>query len=156
MFLIVAVGRPLHYMFQLWRWQMSLPNGKMEQPLFIVLEEGRHYCQVAGGIATIYTVRRWQMLLPSGRWNYHLGWVMLLGRCYNQDGRWNSHWVSYLMLFLVLKCYAEPHPRCVAGGICLCFYSGMDYWPLCKELPWWFSLGSGPLSHYAKVIYIAL
>ena len=98
-----------------------------ETATFIALEEGRCYCQVAGGIATMYIVRRWQVLLLSSRWNNHLGWVMLLGRCFNQDGRWNSHWVCYLMLFLVLRCYAECHPKCVAGGICLCFYSGMDY-----------------------------
>ena len=32
----------------------------------------------------MYIVRRWQMLLPSCKWNYHLGWVMVIGRCYNQ------------------------------------------------------------------------
>ena len=25
-------------------------------------------------------------------------------------------------LTLVLRCYAEPHPKCVADGICQCFY----------------------------------
>ena len=46
---------------------MLLPSGKMEQPLYIVLEDGRCYCQVADGIANMYIVRRWQMLLPSGK-----------------------------------------------------------------------------------------
>ena len=165
-FFVVAVGRPLHYMFQLWRWQILLPSDKMEQQIFIALKMVDVIAMWQDGTATFYSIRRWQMLLPygrwnshyvycekmadvilpSGRWNYHLGWLMVLGRCYNQVGRWNSHRVYYLMLFLVLRCYAEPYPRCVAGGICLCFYSGMDYWPLSKELPWWFSLGSGPLS----------
>ena len=63
----------------------------MEQPLYIVLEDDRCYCQVADGIATMYIVRRWQMLLPGGRWNNHLGWVMVLGICYNQvDLRYQS------------------------------------------------------------------
>ena len=107
-------------------------------------ENGRCYCHVARWNSHFYIVKRWQMLLPSGRWNYHSEWVMALAGCYNQVGRWNSHRVYFRMLSLVLRCYAEPHPRCVAGGICLCFYSGMDYWPECRELLWWFSLGSGP------------
>ena len=31
-----------------------------------------------------------------------------------------------LILHLVLRCLAEPHPRCVADGTCLHFYLGMD------------------------------
>ena len=66
---------------------------------YIVLEDGRCYCQVADGITTLYSIRRWQMLLPSGRWNNHLGWVMVLGRCYNQGGRWNSHRVYFVLCY---------------------------------------------------------
>ena len=35
---------------------MLLPCGKIEQPLFMVIEDGRCYCQVADGIATVYVV----------------------------------------------------------------------------------------------------
>ena len=65
--------------------------------LCMVLEDGKCYCQVTDGIATLYIVRRWQMLLPSGRWNNHLGRVMMLGRCYNQVGTWNSHRVYFVL-----------------------------------------------------------
>ena len=135
----------------------------MEQPLFFVLriadviamwqdetatfalKDGRCYCQVADVIATVY--------LCDGRCYSQVAdgittqeWVMVFGRCYDQVGRWNSHRVCFLMLILVLRCYTEPHPRYVADGTCQYFYSGVDYWPWCRELLWWFSLGSGPLS----------
>ena len=32
-----------------------------------------------------------------------------------------------LILFYILWCLTEPHPKYVADGICLCFYLGMDY-----------------------------
>ena len=47
------------------------------------------------------TLYLWQMLLPSGRWN--------------------SHSIS-IILILVLRCYTEPHPICMADGTCICFY----------------------------------
>ena len=34
----------------------------------------------------------------------------------------------FLMLSLVLRCYAEPHPRYVADGTCLCFSTGIQGW----------------------------
>ena len=52
---------------------------------------------------------------------------MVLGRCYDQVGRWNSHRVYFLILILVQTCSIEPHPRYVADGTCQYFYSGMDY-----------------------------
>ena len=86
---------------------------------------GRCYCQVAD-VKSLFTyvmadvIAKWQMELPI-----RVGDV--LGRCYNQVGRWNSHRVSFFfMLILVLRCYAEPHPKYVADDICQCFYSGMD------------------------------
>ena len=36
-------------------------------------------------------------------------------------------WQMEFILSLVLRCLAEPHPKYVADGICLCFYLGMDY-----------------------------
>ena len=38
--------------------------------------------------------------------------------------------VFYFILILVLWCWVEPHPICESDGICLCFCSGMDCWPL--------------------------
>ena len=70
---------------------------------FCCFEDGRCYCHVARWNSHFYSIERWQMLLPGGRWNSHLGWVMVLGGCYNQVGRWNSHRVYFLMLFLVLS-----------------------------------------------------
>ena len=35
---------------------------------------------------------------------------------------------------LVLRYSTEPHPKCVADGICQYFYSGMDYLLLCTRL----------------------
>ena len=49
----------------------------MEQPLLILLKDGRCYCQVADGIATMYiamadVIAKWQMELPlrvaDGAW----------------------------------------------------------------------------------------
>ena len=49
----------------------------MEQPLFMITEDGRCYCQVADGIANVYVVMadfiaKWQMELPlrvsDGTW----------------------------------------------------------------------------------------
>ena len=53
-------------------------------------------------------IAMWQMELPL-----RVGDV--LGRCYDQVGRWYSHRVClFFMLILVLRCYTEPHPRYVA------------------------------------------
>ena len=70
------------------------------------------------------------VIAMSGRWNNHLYmqlWQMLLpgwlgfyshqGGC--GVGRWNSQ-VSFTSI-LVLRWYAEPHPICVADGICQYF-----------------------------------
>ena len=45
-----VVGRPLHGLLLHMKMAVLLPSGKMEQPLYIVLEDGRCYCQVAYGI----------------------------------------------------------------------------------------------------------
>ena len=50
------------------------------------------------------------------------------------------------ILGLVLRCWPEPHPKCVADGICQCSYLGMDYLPLCTRLLLWFSKGYDLLS----------
>ena len=58
---------------------MLLPSGKMEQPLCIVLEDGRCYCQMADGSSHyVYcekmadVIAKWQMELPlrvgDGAW----------------------------------------------------------------------------------------
>ena len=38
------------------------------------------------------------------------------------------------IVVLVLRCLTEPHPKCVADGICQYSYLGMDYLPLCTRL----------------------
>ena len=65
-------------------------------------------------------------LLQGGWWvcgwcYYHRADVIAMGQC--------------SILILVLRCFPEPHPICVADGICQHFCSGMDYWPLCIESP---------------------
>ena len=125
-FITVVVGMTLHNMFSLImmdvtaKWQDGTAT-------FLCFEDGRCYCLVA-------------------RWNSHC--VICDGRCYSQvaDGiATQSGWWylvdvitkladgiamgSVFMLILVLRCHAEPHPRYVADDTCLCFYSGMDYWP---------------------------
>ena len=40
-------------------------------------------------------------------------------------GRCSSHWVNVLIAIQVFC--ARPHPKCVADGICLCFYLGMGH-----------------------------
>ena len=55
----------------------------------------------------------------GGRWNGHLGWSMI-GRCYSHGGWWCCHWSAISVL--VLRCSTEPHPICVADGICLHSY----------------------------------
>ena len=54
------------------------------------------------------------------------------------SGRWNSDSVTCFISDLVLDCCTEPHPICGADGICLCSWSGMDYWPLYIGLLLWF------------------
>ena len=65
--------------------------------------------KVADAIATVCDSSYfWQMLLP--RWLMEcLPWV-LIGRCYGQGGRWNSHWVNVLILIL-MSCVGT-HPIC--------------------------------------------
>ena len=124
---------------------------------FIVYWIGWCYCQVAGGIATTWwymadVIARWlmelplhrgtwMMLLPGGWWNCH---------CRVVAGRWYGQQADVIcqvnLLTLVLRCSIEPHPKCVADGICQYFYSGMDHWPWYIGLLWWFSWGPGPLS----------
>ena len=59
----------------------------------------------------------WQMEWPlQGELSL---WQMLLPR------------VLILLQFEFRGVKSEPHPRYEADGICLCFYWGMDYWPLC-------------------------
>ena len=122
----VVVSMTLHFML-VWYWQILLPSGKDGTATFI-LKDGRCYCHVADGMATVYFfVGRCYSQVAEGITTQ--SGLMVLGRCYNQVGRWNSHGVCFSMLILVLRCYAEPHPRYVANGTCLCFCSGMDYWP---------------------------
>ena len=74
----------------------------------------------------------------GGRWNDHPGWMCLLAGVKAINGWWNYH-RSALILGLVLRCLAEPHPKYVADGICQCFYLGMDCWPLYIWPFWWSS-----------------
>ena len=46
---------------------------------------------------------------------------MVIGRCYDQVGRWNCHRSIFFMSILVLRCYTEPHPRYVTDGTCQYF-----------------------------------
>ena len=70
-----------------------------------------------------------------------VGWSYCHGvRCYNHPGWMGFFWqmlkpivvdvITTGQLFtlgLVLRCLTEPHPKCVADGICQYFYLGMDY-----------------------------
>ena len=116
----------------------------MEQPLFFILkladviailagwkshictEFGRCYCQVADVIAPVFYVMA--DVIAKRQMEFPLRAGDVLGRCYNQVGRWNCHRVClFFMLILVLRCYIKPHPIYVADGICQCFYPWMDY-----------------------------
>ena len=115
----------------------------MEQPLFFVLKLADVIAMWQDGKATFVlkladVIARWQMLWPLfmyvmadviAKWQMELPLRVgdMLGRCYNQVGRWNSHRVYlFFMVLLVLRCYTEPHPIYVADGTCQCFYLGMD------------------------------
>ena len=81
--------------------------------------------------------------LICGRWNGHCfcDWLMLLpwwqmllplvGMCQADVIALVADVIATgSILILVLCCWLEPHPRCEADGTCLCFYLGMDCWPL--------------------------
>ena len=53
------------------------------------------------------------------RWLMELPLQVGAGRCCNQQA---DVICMVIFLTLVLRCYAEPHPKCVADGICQCFY----------------------------------
>ena len=55
------------------------------------------------------------MLLPSGRWNGHCRVTFVIVADVIAMG-------LDLISILVLRCLAEPHPKCEADGTCLCFY----------------------------------
>ena len=88
---------------------------------------------------------------------------LLFGICYCQvaDGMATAGWVTNMVdvitkvadgiatrvcLFWVLRHLTEPHPICMADGICLYFCLGMDCWPLYIDLLWCFYCNSGPPS----------
>ena len=141
---------------------MLLPSGKMEQPLYLfwgladvialwpdrtatlVLKDGRCYCQVVDVMAMVYLCDdRCYSQVSDGITTQSGWWYLVYVITKLADGITMGS--IFFMLILVLRCYTEPHPRYMADGTCQCFYSGMDYWPWCSELLWWFSLGSGPL-----------
>ena len=57
----------------------------------------------------------------GGRCYNHPGCVCCLAGVKSRCGWWNYH-RSAFVLNLVLRCQAEPHLKCVADGICQCFY----------------------------------
>ena len=66
---------------------------------------GRCYSLVADVIATIVVM----FLLADV-----IAWRLMELPTVGVDGRWNSHWVSVLVLILMFC--ARPHPICVADG----------------------------------------
>ena len=68
------------------------------------------------------------MLLPCGRWNSHwVNYIVLIGRCYCHVADVIA--TGWITLTLVLSCSTEPDPIYEADGIYLCFYLGMDCSP---------------------------
>ena len=110
--LVVDVVTTLEFLIihvEIWQMLMSMPfffffvadgitiyveDGK---PHFLCFMLGRCYCH-------------------GGRWNSHLRWVMI-GTCYCRGDWCYCHWSA--ISILVLTCSTEPHPICVADGICL-------------------------------------
>ena len=108
--------------------------------MFVYYGIGLMLCPLADVIAFFSNHRRFRadvitlvlflrlMLLPCGRWNSHwVNFVIIFGRCYcHVADVMATGWITST---LVLGCLTEPHPICEADGICLYFCLGMDCSP---------------------------
>ena len=96
------------FFFFFFLWQILLP-------LFVCWQILLPYMwKMVNHISCVYISGR--CCCHGGRWNSHLRWVMI-GRCYCHSDWCYCHWSA--ISILVLRCSAEPHPICVADGICL-------------------------------------